>query len=318
MVLKLVSSKTVLAKIFADLDLKEDGNRVTDMMEWIGEAVEHIGAMKQLIHKVSGVDGEPIIKICKHSAALPCDLYRLNQVAFSFNENGPWYPMRAATGSFDKWSDNECKTNCCVDLLSVEDRVLVETVKQLYVSQPNVPVYGNINNLGYKEALELINSDIKLRGLVTMLLTDKGYITQYNVGDTNMSQDLQYVIKPGYINTNVRDGFLKLSYHAIPADKEGYPLIPDMPSYMEAIYWYVTMKLKYPDYLNGKMNREIYYDIRRSWNFYAKQAYAESMMPNYDELESFKNNWLKIVPEVREHENFYSTAGERQHIYKNR
>lgn len=93
------------------------------------------------------------------------------------------------------------------------------------------------------------------------------------------------------------------------------PMIPDAASYFEALYWYVTVKLKYPEYLNGRMNREIYYDIRRSWNFYCKQAYGESLMPNYDELEGMKNAWLKMYPEINEHDTFYSTVGDRQSIY---
>jgi hypothetical protein len=43
---KLVSSKAVLAKIIADLDLKEDEIRITDVREWIGEAMEKIGAVQ--------------------------------------------------------------------------------------------------------------------------------------------------------------------------------------------------------------------------------------------------------------------------------
>ncbi len=39
---KLISSKAVLAKIIADLDLKEDEIRITDVREWIGEAMENI------------------------------------------------------------------------------------------------------------------------------------------------------------------------------------------------------------------------------------------------------------------------------------
>ena len=316
MITKHLSSKTIIAKIYADLNLQDDGNRITDIQEWIGEAVEHIGAVKQLTHKVSGVDGEPIIKICNHLAAIPCDLYRLNQVAFSLSENGPWSAMRLATGAFDQWSeDKECDDDCEIDLLSVPDKLMVEIVSQLYFDHPNDPVYGNYHKLPYKEALTLINTDLRTRALITEMLTKRGYVSDRKARQTNFSYDLQYVLKPGFINTLQKEGFLKLSYHSVPTDEDGYPMIPDMPSYTEAIYWYVTMKLKYPDYLNGKMNREIYYDIKRSWNFYSKQAYAEALMPNHDEMQSFKNNWLRIVPEIDEHDNFYSTVGQKQHVY---
>ena len=88
-----------------------------------------------------------------------------------------------------------------------------------------------------------------------------------------------------------------------------------MTSYTEALYWYVLMKFMYPKLLRGEINRYDYYDIRRSWNFYRNQAYAEALMPNEDGLESIKNNWNKLVPEFRDHNTFYSHTGERQIIY---
>lgn len=91
---KLISSKAVLAKIIADLDLKEDEIRITDVREWIGEAMEKIGAVQQLEHKVAN------IQVVDYQAKLPCDLYRLNQVAFSFENGCGWLPMRKVTNSF--------------------------------------------------------------------------------------------------------------------------------------------------------------------------------------------------------------------------
>ena len=52
---KLVSSKAVIAKVIADLDLKEDEIKITDVREWIGEAMEKIGAIQQLEHKVENI-----------------------------------------------------------------------------------------------------------------------------------------------------------------------------------------------------------------------------------------------------------------------
>uniref|UniRef100_A0AAU8B8E9 Uncharacterized protein n=1 Tax=Dulem virus 42 TaxID=3145760 RepID=A0AAU8B8E9_9CAUD len=52
---------------------------------------------------------------------------------------------------------------------------------------------------------------------------------------------------------NRNKGFVKINYKAIATDEKGYPLIPDLPSYQEAIYWYVMMKLKFPMFLKGKL-----------------------------------------------------------------
>jgi len=93
------------------------------------------------------------------------------------------------------------------------------------------------------------------------------------------------------------------------------PLIPDKPSYFEAIYWYVAMKLLYIEYFTGRKPQHIYYDAKRSWNFYRQQAYAECIMPNENELENIKNTWHTMVPELDSYRTYFSTTGDKQIIY---
>lgn len=52
-----------------------------------------------------------------------------------------------------------------------------------------------------------------------------------------------YHIEVNSIVTSFPTGEITLHYYSLPVDEEGYPLIPDIPSYKEAIYWYVLTKL---------------------------------------------------------------------------
>ena len=65
---------------------------------------------------------------------------------------------------------------------------------------------------------------------------------------------VQYFIKPGWLVTNKSKGYVKLAYKAIAVDERGYPLIPDLTSYQEAIYWYVVMKLSFPKFMEGTLS----------------------------------------------------------------
>lgn len=294
---KLVSSKAVLAKIIADLDLKEDEIRITDVREWIGEAMEKIGAVQQLEHKVAN------LKICDYQAKLPCDLYRLNQVAFSFENSCGWLPMRKVTNSFGIYK----KCGECDPKMLIQDNALLPLVKNIF----------NLDN--DKDALEILNSDQNIKQTLSAL------VNQYTVPSNNgrlivgnpatFNTSLQYSTKPGYITVNVPCGWVKVSYHAIPTDEDSMPMIPDIPSYFEAIFWYVAMKMSYPKYLKGQLSQNIYYDMRSSWNFYRKQAYAEAVMPTVDELETIKNVWHKPYTEFRDHDTFFETTGDEQILY---
>lgn len=300
---RMISSNTVIAKVIADLQLQESDIRITDMREWCMEAILKIGAIQQYEHKVA------ILPIECHQVALPCDLYKLGQVAFSFCNGGGWLPMRKATSSFGVFHDRECSNEPC---MLIPDTAMFPLVKNMF----------NLNT--DREALEKLNEDTNLRQTLSILLN------QWTVGTVNgkfvpgvvdhrdgtmFSNELQYTTKPGYINTCMPRGFVKISYYAIYTDEDSMPMIPDLESYKEAIYWYVTMKLMYPKKLKGQISQGDYYDIRNSYNFYRKQAYAEAMMPTVDDLETISNIYTKLYPEINDHSMFFSTSGDEQNIY---
>ena len=91
---RMISSASVVAKVIADLDLREDEIRITDIREWIMESILKIGAIQQFEHKVE------ILPIECHQVSLPCDLYKLDQVAYSYCCNGGWLPMRKSNIQF--------------------------------------------------------------------------------------------------------------------------------------------------------------------------------------------------------------------------
>ena len=300
---RMISSNTVIAKVIADLQLQESDIRITDMREWCMEAILKIGAIQQYEHKVA------ILPIECHQVALPCDLYKLGQVAFSFCNGGGWLPMRKATSSFGVFHDRECSNEPC---MLIPDTAMFPLVKNMF----------NLNT--DREALDKLNEDTNLRQTLSILLN------QWTVGTVNgkfvpgvvdhrdgtmFSNELQYTTKPGYINTCMPRGFVKISYYAIYTDEDSMPMIPDLESYKECLYWYITMKLMYPKKLKGQISQGDYYDIRNSYNFYRKQAYAEAMMPTVDDLETISNIYTKLYPEINDHSMFFSTSGDEQNIY---
>jgi hypothetical protein len=289
MIYNLISSSTVISKVLADLDIKESDARISDMREWIAEAIEKVGSVNQLTRHVSGENSTPYLKVSGFQAKIPANLYRMNRVAFSTTETGPWLPMQVNAGNFMQ------STSAIQSPGLSGDASIIELTKTLY----------SVDDAG---AIKLLNENPAIRSVLFGLV--KGDSVSASVYDGG----LKYYVKPGYIVTNVKDGWLKLNYDSIPVDQDGCPLMPDLMSYIEAAYWYVVMKLKYPDYLNGKMDQGRYYDIRRSWNFYCQQAYAESLMPNEDGMETIKNVWHKLIPEFNAGDSFYAVICSQQRI----
>lgn len=250
-----ISVKQVIAKVLTDNDMQEDTHRVTDMVEWAGEAIERIGAFPSLEMRVAGKGGEEPLTVDNYQAELPTGLHQIIQVAYAEEDNydGPFYPMRYSSGSFSA-------------------------------------VRGITANDG------------------------SGDTEEEKTSQTEFTVDYVYVISPGYIKINKPTGLLLVSYTKIPTDDDGYPMIPNDQGYIDALYWYITMKLYYPMWVQGRIRDAVYYDARRSWNYYSKQAYGNAMMPNPDQMEAIKNTWNRLIPELGDHNNFFSTTGERQEI----
>lgn len=302
MIYNYTKCESVIAKIMADLDSSEARQKVSDIKEWIFEAVDKIGAPVQYIARESGVDGCPLLKIEDNQVPLPQDLITLDGVAFSEHEDGPWVPMVKSTSIFKSFKPKHNhehviataphdKENKAIDDAVVELHDHQQPQEKMFTSQSQI---YTINGMKYAEN-NIINQ-------------------KYNAP--------KYFIKPGWIATNKNKGFVKIAYKAIPTDERGYPLIPDLSSYREAIYWYVTMKLSFAKWMKGQLGgrgvntgQNIYAETKSQWNFYRNQAYAEAMMPTAGDIENIKNDWNKLVPDFEGEDRFFDNISDDQQFY---
>ena len=293
MIYNFTKCESVIAKIMADLDSSESRQRTNDIREWIFEAIEKIGAPMQYIRRESGNDGVPIFKIVDYQIPLPSDLVHLDGVAYSNSEHGPWVPMSTRTGIFrePKYGRDKLRVIDFTNKNEAQESVDIDKHQPMQYKFPTTQSqFVTVNNMKH-----------------------------FNKFIHNYVSKPEYFIKPGWIVTNKKEGYIRLSYKAIATDERGYPLIPDLPSYQEAIYWYVTMKLSFPKYLKGKLggklksaNQNIYFYIQQQWNFFRNQAYAEAMMPTADDMQNIKNDWNKLIPDWDGDDTFFSNIGKEQ------
>ena len=303
MIYKLTSIKSVIAKVFTDLDLQEETHRISDMIEWGGEALEKIGAYPYFVNKVTGLEGVPLLEISNYQCKLPCDFYSLMQITYSTEQGGPYLPMRYATGHFETHGDPEDITNLAT---TPPESDVITFAMELY-------------DMTYAEAMTYLNSNPDKRVLIEAMVSD-GYAKIVSVSSSSgnplvTTDDVTYVISNGYIKTNTATGYIMMAYQAVPTDNDGYPMIPDEVSFKEALYWYIVMKMMYPKWVEGRVRDLVYFEAKRSWNYYCKQAYGDALMPNADKLESIKNAWVRLIPELGEHGSGFSALGQQQHYY---
>jgi len=217
MVNKLTSIKTVISKVVRDFGLNDQEVRWQDMIEWISEGLILIGSYYQFQEK------EAIIAVEDYKGVLPCDFYKsikyLDGCNLGDNFQGPYWDLTNKLLEEAGYKETnpegtveEGNTMKITDMYSFQKLQLVQYNKT-----------GNINN--FFGTLQRVDSNLIGAGL-----TYTGLGNSYSVNfDT--------------ITTTFRYGYIALRYLAIPVDADGYPMVPDHPSFLEALMWRCAAKL---------------------------------------------------------------------------
>jgi len=302
---KHVSSKEIVRKVFRDMK-PNSADFVHDAIEWIGEALEHIGAAPQLCRK------QCVIDIKDHKGCLPGDLYYINQVAVN----------SCVSPSVDTQIDT------VVAQINTLNSNIVDYSEQLSTT---TVTGADLNDTRIASNNQLRDLNVNLEVLTNMYFTGGSCLSPLQYGATTFHASIHcdgcvnenvrykdtYIIDCDHIKTSFATGKVCVSYMAFPTDEECYPMVPDDISYREAMFWYIYKKLL----LSGTPGRnpKIGYEYaEQMWQVYCTQArtglvwsYAANY-PDIDRYESFMNQWVRLVPDINAHNSFFETLNDRE------
>ena len=300
----------------------EDANWVHDGIEWIGEALEHIGASAQLETKVCTID------IKDHRGMLPADLYYINQVGLSnavdsgqiINEiNELTDKAVTLTEEYQRRSGNI-------------DSKITKSIDGTYssvITEGDVEAYSNFKKTGDYELRDINARLVVLENTLTggeamPNVSPIKYCTSNmprgihcdDCANNNINSTECYLVENDYVKTSFESGMLCLGYKAFPTDVDCFPMVPDSISFKEAMFWYIYKKML----LGGLQSQNgIQYDFAdNQWKFYCTQARNEAVFPDIDRYESFMNQWVRLIPNINRHSMSFDNLGEREDIYRGR
>ena len=102
---------------------------------------------------------------------------------------------------------------------------------------------------------------------------------------------------------------------ALPIDDDCYPLVPQDISYQEAMFWYVYKKmlLSNPQIKNNGID---YNFADQKWKYYCTQARNAANFPDIDRMESFMNQWVRLIPQISSHDLAFENLNTRENLYR--
>jgi hypothetical protein len=216
------------------------------------------------------------ITIENHKGVLPCDYHSITQ-ASALTTGGIQVPMRSSGNTFHPLFLNTQNTQ---PFIAFQEPIS-------YDANGN-PVF-NFMNFDSAVSKQLVNE------------------LPYTF------MDVTYNINDNYIITSFKDGAkVLISYKAFPIDEDGYPLVPDNEKFKQAVQWYVMSKLGYRSWIKGSLSDKAFNYIETQRDWYIGAATTAGLNPTYDEMESLKNEWVKLLPRFTAHDSNYSGLGNQE------
>jgi hypothetical protein len=112
------------------------------------------------------------------------------------------------------------------------------------------------------------------------------------------------------IYVDFEEGELKLDYLAMPVDEEGYPLVPDDPTFFQALFYLIASKLILRgDYTNKELSFQ-YCD--QKWLQLALAARAEAFAPDIQRIADRANDFTNLRYDRNPYRNKFKSIGHKR------
>ena len=102
----------------------------------------------------------------------------------------------------------------------------------------------------------------------------------------------------------IESGKIKIKYLSIMVDDEGFPMIPDNPSYTQSLFWYIVSRLSLGGY-TFKSKEISFMMANQMWLKYCGQARASISMPDGEEIEKLVSILRRVNPRKDTYESLF-------------
>ena len=306
--MKYTTMDTVFSKVQRDLPGAVINE--VDIIEWAGEALEFINAVRAKEEAVA------FLKVKNYQTELPYNLHNIIQIAKNEMVDNP-----DAKPLMDEKVDEKLNPDT--------DHPVCLDCNGMPYNDFDVAYYRPYHDLQYEYHLWQGNgtrarcySPVRLttHSFFNSLVcaspegSDCGLDQEWANGLYNKSSYEYKVIKGKVLRFNFEKGIVAVAYLRNMNDPEGLPMIPDHVSFLTAITTYVILKQQTREFYSGREGAE-----RRmqkadaDWQWYCKQSSNAALIPQgVDELENIKDQRNYILPRRNVYSNYFGNLNNKE------
>jgi hypothetical protein len=194
-------------------------------------------------------------------------------------------------------------------------QVIRKVVDDLNLDQHNIPwesmidwIAWGLNHIGSYAQYEQKHVCLDIINFKSKLPAD------FHRVDSSLFME-RHKIHMDNIIVDFETGPLELHYLAMPVDDEGFPLVPDDPTFFQALFYLLASKLILRgDYKNSELSFQ-YCD--QKWGQLALSARAEAFAPDIQRIQDRANDFNNIRFDRNPYKNRFGTLGHNRRINGN-
>lgn len=294
---------TTVDRVFSKLyrDIKGTDLNETDVIEWIGEALDHLKVAQTQEQSVIFLD------VKNHHADLPRGFQMVLQIA--------------RDNQYDNLDDDFA--SIIVSSLTQEVTNVEECEWCKLLEGPTDYSVQMDLSMGYTF---WVKSNVYKRRFTPVRLANSTLfntlVCEEKTLEFTRCEDEYTIVgdECKKLRFSFPDGRVALSYLKTRLDREtGYPLIPDEVSHITAITYYVKWKIAEWYQWNRREGFDsITQDNERKWIKYSRQAKNSAKMPkSLDDFQDLLEQTHKLIPKHRTYYGFFGNLGKEQKLNHN-
>lgn len=270
-----------------------------DIIEWTGQALDFM--------KHSTVF-QPAVKVeivSNHQVAMPNYLHAIVQIA----RNNEWTEPSTNTDNSEEISVEET-----VDIpVAIDANGMPVNAYDLAYYRPFNDFDGEAFTIGGLHIKKYQYTPVRLANhsfFNTVVCKENGFEDIYKTCTD------EYTIIENLLRFSFESGQIMISYLKQKLDENGFPMIPDEPSAIQAIESYIRMKVFQEEFDSNREGSERkYLKAESDWQWYCRQAKNEDMLPQtVDEMQNIMDWKNHLIPKKHRYYGFFGALSHPEHL----